>query len=95
MVDNAGKLGIAAILFKGGESLMFMMQIRSCDYEGTEVLNRYLLREKLPIKVLVSMERRMVFCPACGMDSHQMLSYSSKHEIDKLVEMHRKYCQTI
>ncbi|MGC4005977.1 MAG: hypothetical protein QM811_23800 [Pirellulales bacterium] len=91
MIENAGKLGVAAILIRRSDILMFIMQLRSCDIEAEEALKRYLLRDELPMKILLSKEGKLSYCPHCGMDLIQMLNNNKHADVASLIERHALY----
>ncbi|MCG8701129.1 MAG: hypothetical protein MI922_23955 [Bacteroidales bacterium] len=89
---NAGKKGFAVVVSGNGDSVIYYMQTRICDFDAVDdILAKFKsLPEPLGVSLPFQMQKKIAFCPFCGKKLDNLMQ-TFQDETIELIELHKKY----
>ena len=87
-VGDAGQRGIAVLAVKTSEGIRFRLQSRGIAYEDESKIHP--MPDSPDIKINVSCESGLQFCPFCGRMLQELVK-ASPQAFEELAEKHKKF----
>lgn len=90
LISEAGQAGISIILRRLGSDIGFFLQARSYHHDQEDKALGLPRAPEPPRPFYMQIQQGIRYCPFCGKSLKDLVSPDS-NEIDRIVDMHRKY----